>query len=260
MTWIVLDVLALLVLLLFLFLGRRRGFVAMALLLIGALASLWAAQQLAEPAARWSYDTLVEQRLVRYVENKLEDSSGGSDVAGLVDRLEEFSREYDPANALEHLKEKTGGLLEELKDLTASQSGQGNVIPFLDELEADEEQTDLLAELMADGASLAEALVESLLEPLFLSLLETVCFVVLFLLFAGIIRLLISLSGILNRLPLLGGANRFLGGVCGLCEGVVILYLLGILLRMLAATAEPDSLITVDLLEETKLLSAIIYF
>lgn len=260
MTWIILDALALLVLLLFFFLGRRRGFVAMALLLVGALVSLWAAQQLAQPAAQWCYDSFARERLVRFVEDKLEDGEGGSDIALLADRMEGFSEDYDPARVLDRLKDKADGLLDELERFTASQNGQGAVIPFLDELDADPQQTEQLQELLSDGATLAEALVESLLKPVALSFLETLCFLVLFLLFMVVIRLLIALSGVLNRLPLLGGMNRFLGSLCGLAEGAVVLYLLGILLRMLAATAGPDSLITLPLLEETKLLSSIIFF
>ena len=47
MTWIVLDIAALALLVLFVIIGRHRGFLAMALLLVGTLASLWAAQQFA---------------------------------------------------------------------------------------------------------------------------------------------------------------------------------------------------------------------
>ena len=43
-------------------------------------------------------------------------------------------------------------------------------------------------------------------------------------------------------------------------EGVLVLYVVGIVLRIAAAAASADSLITTQLLQQTKLLSSIIYF
>jgi hypothetical protein len=45
-----------------------------------------------------------------------------------------------------------------------------------------------------------------------------------------------------------------------LAEGLVFLYVAGILLRMAVATAGSDSFLTMELLKETKLLSSIIFF
>ncbi len=259
MTWMILDVIAIGVLILFYIFGRRRGFIAMALLLIGTLAALWTAQHFAQPAARWAYDNYAQQRLVEYVDEKLEDTANG-DVGALAAVLEEIADEVDPLAGLNRLKDKADDLLEDIRQFAASQSGQGEVIPYPDGIDPDPTQQGQIEQMLDQGYSLSESLVEIILQPLVLSFLEMLAFLLIFIAVSAIIKLLIHASQIFNKLPLLGGVNRFFGGICGLLEGAVSIYIVGILLRLIAAAAGPDQFFTIDLLEETKVLSSIIFF
>jgi len=259
MNWMILDAIALAVLILFFVIGRHRGFVAMALLLVGTLTALWAAHHFAQPAAQWAYDNYAHQWLVEYVDEKLEDAQAGSDVGALAGVLEELSDEVDLMSDFDMLKGKADQLLQNLEQFVASQSGQGGAITYPDGIDPDPEQQNMIEQILEEGGTLSEALVNTVLQPLALSLLEVVAFLLIFILLNALIKLLIHLSQILNKLPLLGGVNRFFGGLCGLVEGLVCIYTIGILLRMMT-TAAPDAFITAEMLKETKLLSSIIYF
>lgn len=248
MTWLIFDGIALAVLVLCVFVGRRRGFVAMALLLVGTLVSLLVAQHFAPPAARWVYDTYTHDRLVEYVEDTL-STDGEEGPTAIAAALEDITQKLDPLEELVEFKDKAGELWQSLR-------GEGTVIPFPDAEQADDQTAIEL--LLAGGSSLAEALVDVVLQPLVLTLLQLTLFLLLFVAVGSLVRLLIHLSRVLNHLPLLGGFNRFLGGLCGLVEGVVILYLAGIVLRLVAAGF--DSPLTPQLLHETRLLSKIIFF
>ena len=260
MNWIILDAAALVVLILFVILGRRRGFVAMALLLLGTLASLWAAQHFAQPAAQWVYDNYAQERLVEYVDQKLEENAANSDIGALAGVLEEFSEEVDLMSNLDLLKGKAQELLQDVRQFVSSQSGQGEIIPYPEGIDPDPQQQSQMAELLEEGATLSEALVETILRPLVLSFLEMLAFLLLFITLNAVIKLLIHASRVFNKLPLLGGVNRFFGGLCGLVEGLVFLYIIGIALRMLTVASGPDAFLTTELLKETKLLSSIIFF
>ena len=259
MTWIVLDIAALALLVLFVIIGRHRGFLAMALLLVGTLASLWAAQQFAQPAAQWVYDNYARARLTEYVEEKLEET-GSNDIGLLAGVLEQITDEAEPLAELESLKEKAQGLLDQVKQFAASQSQQDETVLYPEGIDPDDTQQGLIEQMLAEGQTLSEALVEIMLKPLVLSFLELLAFLVIFIVCSAVIKLLIRASRLFNKVPLLGGVNRFFGGVCGLMEGVLVLYVVGIVLRIAAAAASADSLITTQLLQQTKLLSSIIYF
>ena len=140
MNWIILDAAALVVLILFVILGRRRGFVAMALLLLGTLASLWAAQHFAQPVAQWVYDNYAQERLVEYVDQKLEENAANSDIGALAGVLEEFSEEVDLMSNLDLLKGKAQELLQDVRQFVSSQSGQGEIIPYPEGIDPDPQQ------------------------------------------------------------------------------------------------------------------------
>lgn len=260
MNWIILDTAALVVLILFFTFGRRRGFVAMALLLVGTLAALWAAQHFAQPAAHWVYQNYAEERLIQYVDRKLEENSANEESIALTGTLEVILEEILPLTTLDGIKEQANDLLAELQQFIEDSAQQGEIIPYSQQDQADPRQQTQIEQLMESGIPLSTALVETVLQPLALSLLEMLAFLLLFLLISFLFRLLIHASRIFNQLPLVGGVNRFFGGLCGLAEGLVFLYVIGIFLRMLAATASADSFLTSNLLEETKLLSPIIFF
>ena len=258
MTWIILDIAAILVLILFIFLGRHRGFIAMTLMLIGTLISFWAAQALAQPSAQWVYDNFAQERVLHYVDNALEDSSNAGEIEELTSFLQDFSDEIDPFSVLNKFKEKGGNLLDDLQQLLKNDD-QGSVIPFPDETD-DAEQQDQIKELLMHGATLSEVLEQTVVRPAVMPFLEMLTFLVLFLIFSLVFKLLIHVSRLFNHLPLLGGLNRFFGGLCGLADGLITLYIVGIILRLLAATSGPDHFLTMKMLEETKLLSSIIFF
>ena len=285
MNWIILDAAAAAVLLLFIIWGWRRGFVATILTLLGTLLVFWAAQGLAQPVAQWTYDHVAKERLVTYVQQRLDETGVDEAAQELQELLDIFSAKTRTLPTLDGLREKLTALLDLVKDKVESGTGGaetsslqqdaaappagdtrgGTVIPFQQEQTAPQDadsnvQKYELDALLKSGVSPAEALEEVVLQPLAVSALEMAAFLVLFFVLGLLLKLLIRASGLLNHLPLLGGINRLLGGACGLCEGLVIVYAAGVLLRLLAATAGAHSYLTMDLLEQTHLLSRIIFF
>ena len=68
--------------------------------------------------------------------------------------------------------------------------------------------------------------------------LRTIIFVVLFILIFIILSILIKATSVINKLPLIGQLNSLLGGVAGLLQGLVIVFIVVIIAHM---AAEPTN-------------------
>lgn len=70
------------------------------------------------------------------------------------------------------------------------------------------------------------------------SLLTMVAFLIIFLLAILIVRALVRLTRSVNRVPVVGGINRLLGGVLGAAEAFLLCYLIGMAATVLISFSE----------------------
>ena len=80
-----------------------------------------------------------------------------------------------------------------------------------------------------DGAQLtefAQTVAESVVRPIITSMIQLVCFVLLFILGMIILRLVAVAFGMFNSIPLVGGLNRLLGGALGAVKAAVMVFVL----------------------------------
>ena len=70
------------------------------------------------------------------------------------------------------------------------------------------------------------------------SLLTMVAFLIIFLLAMLILRALVKLTRSVNRVPVVGGINRLLGGVLGAAEAFLLCYLIGMAATVLISFSE----------------------
>ena len=70
------------------------------------------------------------------------------------------------------------------------------------------------------------------------SLLTMVAFLIIFLLAMLIVRALVRLTRSVNRVPVVGGINRLLGGVRGAAEAFLLCYLIGMAATVLISFSE----------------------
>lgn len=77
-----------------------------------------------------------------------------------------------------------------------------------------------------------KAVLDNVAKPIVLVPLRTIIFVVLFILIFIILSILIKATSVINKLPLIGQLNSLLGGVAGLLQGLVIVFIVVILAHM----------------------------
>ena len=77
-----------------------------------------------------------------------------------------------------------------------------------------------------------KAVLDNVAKPVVLVPLRTIIFVVLFILIFIILSILIKATSVINKLPLIGQLNSLLGGVAGLSQGLVIVFIVVIIAHM----------------------------
>lgn len=77
-----------------------------------------------------------------------------------------------------------------------------------------------------------KAVLDNVAKPVVLVPLRTIIFVVLFILIFIILSIVIKATSVINKLPLIGQLNSLLGGVAGLLQGLVIVFIVVIIAHM----------------------------
>ena len=89
---------------------------------------------------------------------------------------------------------------------------------------------------MVDGsASVKEAVINGIIEPYFKMAANTVIFILIFLLVSVLLGVLAAALKAVNKIPVLGGFNAFVGGIAGLLEGLITVFLICIGVRLLVS-------------------------
>lgn len=226
MSW-VLDMAAVAVMILMLVLGVRRGFIKSAVRLIGMIAALVAASLVSAPVAGWIFDRFLEAP----IQTAVAQEAANATVAAAKTVQEQMM------SVIQALPAVVQGAFD-MAGMTVTQTG---------------------APVAADA--LTAMLMESVLEPLCVSFMQVVLFLVLFIGLYIVARLIAkALDKIFNALPLIRQVNGLLGGVLGLCEGVAVVYVLTLGLRLYMTMAGADSVVSSADLEATYLVNYIMDF
>ena len=170
----------------FLFIGRRQGAARMLFLIAGVLCSLIAASVLSSVFAQLFFDNFMRERLIESVVQALPDSST---------------------------------LTELLRNLSSDSSLAAGILLLLGLDSGEVGQFDIMISQAAGNA--AQTLVDELLAPLIIGLLRSIAFILIFIILSVIVKLIARSLGLLNRAPVIGGVNRFLGALLGAVVGAL---------------------------------------
>ena len=80
-----------------------------------------------------------------------------------------------------------------------------------------------------------KAILDNVAKPVILVPLRTVVFVILFFLVLIILSIIIRATSVVNKLPVIGKLNSLLGGVLGLVQGLIIVFIVVIIAHMAVA-------------------------
>jgi len=205
-----LDAAIILLLILFIFLGVRRGFVKTIIKLVGTLAAMVVAALLSAAVAAFIFDSFISANIANAIEDKIRES-GGSITESVGNFVEEM-----PAPVAQAIKSFVG----EPEDMVKAVNG------------ATHERIT------------GEDIVRCAIRPVAVFLLRIVAFIILFI--AAMIAVFF-VSRILDRvmkLPALNQINKVLGGVAGAVQGVFVIFALAAFLYIYAMSSPADAVIS----------------
>ena len=211
-----LDAVVILIFLLCVFIGHKRGFIKTVAGIVAFLAALAVSTLLSGPVAGLVYDKAVEPTVIETVETQYEQVKGTE-----IEKLN---------NAYESLPTMVKNLL--------AQTGITDV--------------DALTQKMPTGVdtSVSES-VNAVVEPLLLPLIKALCSLVLFFIAYIAASIVLRVLNIIAKLPLLKQLNKTLGLVGGIVSGALWALLAVTVIQVLAATGSADSTITLQTVSET---------
>ena len=203
----VLDAAVILIILIFTWRAAKKGFVKTVVLFLGFLIAAFLAKTISVPLSENIYDSFAKEKISVFLEEKTTEVSG---------------------SVLEQTEKLTEGLPPIVK----------NAVDVFGSSDAVEET------IVESGQSIAAAVETQVVAPAVVLLIQTVLFLVLFSVFLFVIKRVGKMMGFVNKIPLVGKVNVFLGGILGTLEGVIIVFLLVSILYFVMLIAGEGFVIT----------------
>lgn len=191
---IVFDIICLALLVIITLNGAKKGLASCLVSCVGAVAAVAIAVSLSAPVSELCYDVMFKNRIQAEVDRAV--------LGGAESPIDEGER------TAEILADENGTVSRMLKTFGIS--------------------TDEIARAVSaeNIASVSENIVENIIKPPLLSLIKTVATIVLGTILLLIVSLLSKAAGKVFKITPLKGLDRGLGGLLGLLEGLIIVYLL----------------------------------
>lgn len=88
------------------------------------------------------------------------------------------------------------------------------------------------------SSSVKDAIMDHMIRPLFTVAVQTVIFVILFAVVSIVLAIIANVLKIVNKIPVVGGMNMFLGGCAGLVSGLLSVFVICIVVRFLISLTD----------------------
>ena len=201
---IYIDIALLAIMLIFLIVSAKRGFLITLLeVLVFAIAVISAAN-LCKPAANSIYDTFIGPNITEKVSASLSENSDIMSSAGkasaVVDNLPKIIKDYI--------------------------------------LRTDPDENNITSEILNGDA---EKLSSDIAKPIAVTVLSPVIFLLLSIVLSLLLSVVAKWLNKICKLPLIGTANTVLGGVFGILKGLIAVYFIGIILLLLSANSKQNT-------------------
>lgn len=105
----------------------------------------------------------------------------------------------------------------------------------------------LVLTMMNSSASVKSAVIDSIVRPTFMLAVETGFFVAIFIVVSGLLGVIGTLLKIVNKIPVIGKLNGFLGGATGLIKGMLSVFIICIVVRFIVNASGGNTLLLNDM-------------
>lgn len=222
-----LDGLVIIIFLLAVLLGYRRGFFKSIIQLTGCLAAILIASGLSTPLASGIYNQFISGSVQKHIQSQIE-KTGKESVETALD-----------------------GVLEDLPDSVV------NALTMFDLGTAQQIKDKLSGSLEGDIVKISRSVEDKIVRPAAVSLLRIVCLFILFVIFMILVGIVASMVGRLFKLPVLRQADGTLGGLLGAVQGFVLVLVAVTVMGLIASTSKTDDKLTRAVINDTILVQSV---
>lgn len=206
---IILDIVLIVIFVAFILVAAKKGFAKTLLELVAVVAALVLSYQLSPIAAQTTYDSLLKQKMISSIETRIDEKIESSTVA-----------------------QKAEATLDAIPDFVVSLASSAGV-------EIDSIKSKIATEKFI-SENVAAELVEKVAAPIVVSALTILFFMILSMIFIFAFKFLAHLISKIFDVPLVGTANKVLGGILGACKGVIVIVFISTVLNFLFANSEGE--------------------
>ncbi len=190
---ILLDAIVIFTFILSCFLCYKRGFLRSILGVAGNLLSLFGALYLSRHMGKWIFNAFFRQNLINDIQYQLATGTGNSEFVKITyqftDKIPAFVSNALFGKPASHMA----------REILSQETMQNT----------------------------AQTLTDKLIAPIMIFIICCISFFILYISFRLLIRLLLKFTGAIQNIPVIGNINGFLGGVIGIINGVIALFVLG---------------------------------
>ena len=206
----ILDAIIILIILLFVFLSAKKGFVRTLIEVVGFVAALVIAFTFSSPIANTIYDKMIQPSVVKTVENVASDgiSKATSAVDAVWDKMPTFITE---SNFFDLSKET----------ITTTVQNQAT----------------------NETAQLAQSISDSFVKPATTKLLSVLISVILVVILLFVVKILAKYINKLFTFSIVGDINKTLGGVLGLVKGAAVAVIFCLVISLILSFTKDGFLI-----------------
>lgn len=94
---------------------------------------------------------------------------------------------------------------------------------------------DVVLSVLEVGENPGKAVLDNVIKPVILIPIQTLIFILLFVIILVVLSLIIKATSVVNKIPLIGGVNQLLGGVLGVVQGFIVLFIIVIIVHLAVA-------------------------
>jgi uncharacterized membrane protein required for colicin V production len=223
----ILDGLVIIIFLLAVWLGYRRGFFKSIIQLVGCIAAVMIASGLSAPLAAGIYDQFFSKSIQGQIQDQIEKAG------------------------TESVETALGGVLDELPDSVV------NALSLFDLGTAEQVKDKLSDSLEGSVTQISQHVEQQVVRPAAVSLLRVLCFFILFILFTVFVGIIASAVGKLFKLPVLRQADGLLGAMLGAVQGIVLVFVAVTVMSLIASTSKSDDKLTRAVMNDTILVQSV---
>ncbi len=225
LVYVLYDAIAVVILLMSISKTARVGFAQTITALVGRIAAFFGAMFIGKSGSRLIYDLFLGRRMEDFLEESI---AGSTNIGDIVSSLQEA--------------------VDALPDFVANFYGLSSHI-------------DLEGALDTSIADVVSVLEEQLVEPAVTGFIHIILFLISFTVLCFLANHFAKAVGLVFKLPIIKTVDRFFGGLLGILQGGINLYLIALVVRfILYFVSDPPALLSESVIDETIIWSRIFYY